>query len=286
MRSKMMNYEKTKEFLKRRKRFYKFYKYSKNETFLLKVASCKFNRKYYEGAEDIKKLKDIHKGQRCFIIGNGPSLTLHDLDAVKNEITFASNKIHSVFDEVSFRPTYYFSQDEKVLLQLFDESPNVFDRINARQVFLPVDVKMMGIPYKEGITYFYITRRNSYPNQPRFSKDVSRVVHEGMTVTYSEMQFALYMGFKEIYLIGVDHNYANVIMPDGTVVQKDGVKDYFSEKYKYKVPMNPANIIMSELAYKSANEYANKNGAKIYNATRGGKLEVFERIDFDGLKLE
>ena len=35
--------------------------------------------------------------------------------------------------------------------------------------------------------------------------------------------------------------------------------------------------------YMCAKEYAERHEIKIYNATRGGKLEVFERVDFDSL---
>lgn len=37
------------------------------------------------------------------------------------------------------------------------------------------------------------------------------------------------------------------------------------------------------LAYQSAKQYANQHDFKIYNATRGGKLEIFERVDFNDL---
>ena len=36
-----------------------------------------------------------------------------------------------------------------------------------------------------------------------------------------------------------------------------------------------------ERAFQSAKLYAENHGIKIYNATRGGKLEIFERADFD-----
>ena len=35
--------------------------------------------------------------------------------------------------------------------------------------------------------------------------------------------------------------------------------------------------------YEVCDTYAKAHGIKIYNATRGGKLEVFERVDFDDL---
>ena len=57
--------------------------------------------------ERLLALKDIHRGKRGFIIGNGPSLTVADLEKLKNEITFASNRIYLAFDETNWRPTYY-----------------------------------------------------------------------------------------------------------------------------------------------------------------------------------
>lgn len=37
------------------------------------------------------------------------------------------------------------------------------------------------------------------------------------------------------------------------------------------------------LAYESAKKYVDSHNISIYNATRGGMLEVFERVDFDSL---
>ena len=45
----------------------------------------------------------------------------------------------------------------------------------------------------------------------------------------------------------------------------------------------PPDMAYTFSAYEVAKENAEKKGIKIYNATRGGKLEVFERVDFDSL---
>ena len=65
-------------------------------------------------------LKDKHKGQRCFVIGNGPSLRISDLDRLKDEITFASNKIYLAFEETDWRPTYYTAVDRLVIESLHE----------------------------------------------------------------------------------------------------------------------------------------------------------------------
>ncbi len=52
-------------------------------------------------------LRDCHRGRRGFIVGNGPSLRMEDLDRLQSEISFGSNKIYLAFDKTAWRPTYY-----------------------------------------------------------------------------------------------------------------------------------------------------------------------------------
>ena len=61
---------------------------------------------------------------------------------------------------------------------------------------------------------------------------------------------------------------------------------HFSDSYHRAssgVKPNACRKTENLLAYQAAREYADRHGIKIYNATRGGKLEVFERVDFDSL---
>ena len=70
---------------------------------------------YRECAEALKQFQNIHIGERCFIVGNGPSLRCEDLDMLKQEITFGSNYIYKIFNKTDWRPTYYFNSDNMVL---------------------------------------------------------------------------------------------------------------------------------------------------------------------------
>lgn len=88
------------------------------------------------------------------------------------------------------------------------------------------------------------------------------------------------MGFKEIYLLGIDHNYRITVSPDGNIVTNDKVQNHFCDNYA--LPVVP-QLYKSSLAYLAAQQYASEHNIKIFNATRGGKLETFERVDFDSL---
>jgi hypothetical protein len=117
-----------------------------------------------------------------------------------------------------------------------------------------------------------------FPKNPiGFSRDIASVVYSGQTVTYSMIQFAAYMGFKEIYLIGVDCNYSK----DNSSISADSYFDkrLFNSGRQYAAPEVDTNL----LAFARAKEVCDKESIHIYNATRGGKLEIFPRVDLDSL---
>lgn len=113
-------------------------------------------------------------------------------------------------------------------------------------------------------------------NAPRFSEEFQKYAYDGRTITYTCLQMAVYMGFKEIYLLGVDFNYT----PD-VYAEANHFAGYHPEGDS--VRRNPFPREKQILAYESAKKYADAHGINIYNATRGGKLEVFERVRFDEL---
>ncbi len=235
----------------------------------------------------LKTLKGIHEGQRCFIIGNGPSLRAADLDMLKTEYTFAANWIFKIFDQTNWRPTYYLCVDEKVLLA----AQNEFFNYNLGHMFLRYGVCNLIAPTNK-ITKIYIEdiqfdpfKNKAYDTTKYISEDVSDHLCDGITVTFEAIQLAIFMGFKEIYLIGVDHNYSHVTDLSGNIQVDTTVKNHFGcEKFNPKTDY-PANLNTSQYSYTIAKEYCDTHGIKIYNATRGGKLEVFKRVDFDKLFL-
>lgn len=112
------------------------------------------------------------------------------------------------------------------------------------------------------------------------SEDITKGVSRGHTVTFTSIQLAIYMGFKEIYLLGVDFSYSVVIDKNGKTFKNDNVQDYFNGK-KYDTTMMNYNGMLH--AYQTAKKYCDEHSIIIKNTTRGGKLEVFERVDFDSL---
>lgn len=232
--------------------------------------------------KDISKFKDLYRGKRCFIIGNGPSLKMSDLDRLmqNQEYSFGANRIYVSFGDTKWRPTFYCIQDGAMIKEYHTEIEQV-----------PVDLKFISdyavqklndIPFSNAYM-FHLNTRRYYPYFPEFSMDISKEIFEGFTVTYAEIQIAAYMGFSEIYLLGVDCSYGKMIDINGNVIDT-GEKDYFSDKYiNPNEKRNIPQLHNSIQAYKKAEIYSRKHNFRIFNATRGGKLEVFERVNFDNI---
>jgi hypothetical protein len=229
----------------------------------------------------LRALKGIHNNKRCFIIGNGPSLAIHDLDILlkRKEISFAFNRIYHIFDQTSWRPTYYISQDQKMLSGCYRD---VERRVTGKK-FIPAEMKWYDGINMSGVNYFHIINSNK-DNKPLFSDNIAKYVVNSKTVVFTAIQFAVYMGMKEIYLMGVDHHFHTSINSQGEIVVDPTAKDYFSDDYnRDRENLYIPNTDLSTLTYVAAKEYADTHGIEIYNATRGGKLEVFPRVDFDSL---
>lgn len=219
----------------------------------------------------LKRMKNIYDGKRCFIVCTGPSLALRDVEKLKTEYTFGMNGLFKLYDKTQWRATYYAIIDPGVYEKLRNEA----ELWSLNNVFIP-DLfleRFDTLRFDNPPILFPIDYKN--PKSKRnwkkidFSDDAYTIVYDYASVTFSLMQIAVYMGFKEIYLLGCDCNYS-------------GEKKHFVD-YGTKVD----NAVSAEnkmiLAYSAAKKYADSNGIKIYNATRGGKLEVFERVDFDSL---
>ena len=232
----------------------------------------------------LKTLKGIHAGERCFVIGNGPSLRAEDLDKLKNEYTFAANRIFKIFEHTDWRPTYYLSTDQLVLRSIYKDLPSY----GMEHMFLAVDKKVKIVSATNKITRIYYDKLcfdvdfHCWNDVHAYvSEDVSDHFGMGHTVTFNAIQLALYMGFTEIYLLGIDHSYSIVRDADGKIHEDKTVKDYFDDRrYTDRTDFSYNNVTH---AYEVAREYCDNHRIKIFNATRGGKLEVFERVDFDSI---
>ena len=221
---------------------------------------------------NIEKFKNIHKGKRCFIVGTGPSLRIEDLDRLKeyHEICISMNGIYRAFEKTEWRPDYYVVSD---LDATYYGKQDILD-MNVANKFV-ADVAWNFGEEKDGLYKWHLVRRWENGRLPEFTTDFSKCSYAGRTITYDGgLQLAAYMGFKDIYLLGIDCcNYSD----KGTVHFFDSLGTVRKEE------TGLLQIDNNLLAYMSAKKYADEHDINIYNATRGGALEIFPRVDFEKL---
>lgn len=245
------------------------------------------------GQKQLSQFKNIHKGERCFVVGNGPSLSPEDLDLIKDEYSFAANRIYDIYSKTEWRPTYYGIQDLYVLKEITKEVEE--EENGARTRFIVANrpdymcYEMKADPKNR---FFYLGTCLSEQRNIKFASEFDKTVGHGRTITYAMLQLAVYMGFKEIYLLGIDHNYNNFMSNDGSFDKDAHAASHFAGAKAYKnlrtsnVPHKNGVVYVTTKAYQTAENYSRKNGVRIFNATRGGKLEVFERVNLEDILKE
>lgn len=220
-------------------------------------------KEYYNPA--LEKFKNIHIEKRCFIVATGPSLEKSDLEVLyrNKEICFGVNRIFNLTN-CNWIPDYYVAVDTKFLNDYYQEIINY-----------PVKAKFLhgarvDNDYKDEVYSLHCVTDDIFDELPLFSEDIAHVGYGGATVTYVCIQIAAYMGFKEIYLLGVDCNYL--------INSRNNY--FFTDQKEDNIKHKTDRMLLS---YQAAKEYMLSHDIEILNATRGGKLEVFERVDFDSL---
>ena len=218
----------------------------------------------------LRTLKDIHRGERCFIMGNGPSLKNTDLSLLKDEYTFGMNRIFLAFPEMGFKTSYLLSVNDLVIEQSNEE---------IQSLDIPRFVSWRSrkwLKQEQGLYFLY----TSYTG-PKFARDITGRLWEGATVTYIALQLAFYMGFEKVILIGVDHNFTTKGEPNKTIVSEGDDPNhfhpgYFGKGFRWQLP----DLDTSERGYEMARAYYENAGRQVVDATVGGKLMVFPKADY------
>lgn len=279
--------KKIKEFIKGHERLYKFIRpielkyYALRgiirrlfSRFTVQLVVKKFKRiTGNKDTRDILNFHNIHKGKRIFIISPGPSLREEDVIKLNDEITISVNGTITLSETIGWIPTYYLITDP-------DGYPIYKDHIiNAglKDVFMSTHFKKYEaeLPFKPNYIEGYGRFRDIfYPNEMEISEDLYKKGYYsgGRSIATVALQLAIYMGASEIYLLGQDCDYS-------------GSRQYFNDypnKVKEARPNYADSFIQAMfIFYRTAKKYCEQHDIKLYNATRGGKLEELERIDLD-----
>jgi len=218
----------------------------------------------------IKFYKNRYVGERCFVIGNGPSLKQTDLSKLHNEFTFGLNRIYLMFDQLGFQTSFLVTINDLVIEQTAEEITSLampkFVSWRSRNWLRPSD----------GLYFLHTTYTGV-----KFAKNAQNRMWEGATVTYVAMQLAYYFGFSQVILIGVDHSFVTTGEANKTIVSEGDDPNhfhpgYFGKGFRWQLP----DLDTSEFAYRLAKKTFEADKRQILDATIGGKLQVFSKVDY------
>jgi hypothetical protein len=237
--------------------------------------------------KEIRRFHNIHAGERCVIIGNGPSLNQLDLHKLAGEYTIGVNGIFYAAEAMGFDPTYYVVEDSMVV----KDNLVAIQEYSAGHKFFPAIYRDL-ISKSPNVTFFNLNQAfylKSSPAYciPRFSTDAASRLFSGQSVTIVNLQLAYYMGFTEVILIGMDFSYS---LPDTSQVTGNHIlsqgddpnhfhPDYFGKGKVWKDPKLDRVLA----SYQLAKQMFEADGRRILNATAGGNLHLFERANYDSL---
>jgi len=220
----------------------------------------------------LTKLRDKYKGQKAVIICNGPSLLKSDLSSLTSNgiFTFGLNKINLLFDKSDFRPSCIAAVNSLVI-----EQNRAFYNTTDIPLFLD-SCALKFVKPKENIAFLH----KFGSREVSFARDCSISISQGATVTFVALQLAFHLGFQEVALIGCDHNFSTKGPAHATAISEEKDVNHFDPNYfaggvKWHLPDLP----MSEAFYSVAYEVYSAFGRKLVNATEGGSLDLFPRVD-------
>ena len=226
----------------------------------------------------LAELKDKYQGERCFVIGNGPSLRDTDVAKLKDEFTFGMNRVYLAFDDWGFETSFLVSVNDLVVEQCIEdflalEMPRFFSWRSRK--YFPRETFTRNNPP----TFLHTTYTG-----PKFSHNAAGRIWEGATVTNICLQLAFHMGFEQIVLIGVDHSFVAKGKPNATVVsQGDDLSHfdpgYFGKGFRWQLP----DLDTSEQGYWMARQAFETAGRTVVDATINGQLQVFPKVSYDSL---
>lgn len=216
-------------------------------------------------------LLNKYTGCRCVVIGNGPSLKRMDLDLLKNEFTFGLNRFYLLFEELGFETTFLVAINRLVLKQFGNE------------ISIIKNMKFINWAYRKEVNG--ATNVVFLPAKPAFKMDGDIINgYYGMagTVTNVAIELAFFMGFSEVLLIGVDHSFKETGKPSLAIVSEGEDQNHFYPNYfgKGTIWQLPDYTAM-ERGYTQAKALFEASGRQIFDATKGGELNIFPKVNFE-----
>lgn len=192
----------------------------------------------------IADFTNVHNGKRLFILASGPSLATLDLSHLERRMVMGLNRSAWIYPASH----YHCTMDQR----LFDEYPDV---LRATRYLFTLDGRPFGIPLR-------------LLGSEGFSEDLTQGIYSGYTVSYFALQIAAYMGFREIFFLGLDLNH-----------QADQTH-FFGTDFRSRNHVDTEFPRMRRMLTAGA-EHARRLGVQVYNCSPDSALDCFQKVTYE-----
>lgn len=191
----------------------------------------------------VADFKDLHRGKRLFILASGPSLADEDLSRLRHRLVMGLNRSCLVYPDTH----YHCVMDQR----LFDEFGSELRR--TRYLFTLPD-RPFGIPL-------------ALLGGEGFSGDLEKGIYSGYTISYFALQVAMYMGFSQIFYVGLDLKH------------KAGNTHFFGHDFRSKDHESTEFPKMRRMLEAGCEE-ARRRGVEVYNCSPTTTIEAMPKMSF------
>lgn len=223
------------------------------------------------------KYKNIHRGERVFLLGNGPSLKKTDLNLIKGEHSIAMNRISLIYRHTDWRPDYYLYTADNINNKNWGDKwkASVNEAVSNPEttsfvwrMFSDKVEDNPGILWLDNVTELDIAMEGT------FSTNIAQWISKTGTSMNVALQLAYYMGFDQVFLLGCDLNWK-------TTTGLKGDPNHFDSSYSARIPDGERERLRMKRTHEYAYSFFRSAGREVYNATVDTLLDVYPLVDYE-----
>ena len=248
---------------------------------------------------DLKKnveLKDKYNNKRIFILGSGSSILLYDLKVLNNEYVMTQNSFHMHKDISYVDPNIHcvvpYYQSNKEISIWVDYIADMKARMPNSLFFWGLNTKALIDKYHEDISAksYYIRTKYNLLTLKKAKVNISKTIMTIPTVLTQCLTVAIYLGFKEIYLLGFDLDqichtndqtygrFYGMSKITETEFEKDA-----NQRLDVETTDGWYTWWLMNKQFFLIKHFADQNNINIINGTQGGILSYFKREPIENI---
>lgn len=218
----------------------------------------------FQNETALKALQNAYAGKRCVLIGGAPSLSQLDLSLLKNEYTFTVGRGYRLKEKGLSHSSFHVLSDVQGYAEFQNEIDWTFSDVTFFASCLPIETR----PNRMRFAYY----RRPLMTDGFFQTDLTQPLYRGHTVMVYALQIAYFLGFRDIYFIGVDLDFKNRA---GHAYGSSAGECYRQQTLSVRQEAKMRRALVC------ACRFLKRRGCRLYNASPAGSLDFMECVSFN-----